>query len=62
MADYAGAVTGFIRALGLERPHLLGLSFGAGSAIEVYGRHPSLVSSLVLASAYAGWPVRFPLT
>lgn len=60
LADYADTVAGFIRALGVERPHLLGLSFGAGLAIEVYGRHPGLVRSLVLASAYAGWAGSLP--
>ena len=60
LADYADAVTDFIRAIGVERPHLLGLSFGAGLAIEVYGRHPSLARSLVLASAYAGWAGSLP--
>lgn len=55
LADYADAVAGFIRALGLAPPHLLGLSFGGGLAIEVYRRHPAIMVSLVLASAYAGW-------
>ena len=32
---YADAVAGFVRALGLEGPHLLGLSFGGGLAIEI---------------------------
>ena len=60
LADYADAVAAFIGALGIERPHVLGLSFGAGLAIEVYGRHPSLPRSLVLASAYAGWAGSLP--
>ena len=60
LAHYADAAAGFIRALGIERPHVLGLSFGAGLAIEVYGRHPSLPRSLVLASAYAGWAGSLP--
>ena len=55
IADYADAVAGFIGALGLDRPHILGLSFGGGLAIEVARRHPGLPRSLVLASAYAGW-------
>lgn len=53
--DYADAVAGFIDAIGIERPHLLGLSFGGGLALEVHHRHPDLLRSLVLASAYAGW-------
>ena len=52
---YADCLAGFIETLGLERPHVLGLSFGGGLAIELFRRHPGLVRSLVLASAYAGW-------
>jgi pimeloyl-ACP methyl ester carboxylesterase len=52
---YADCVAAFVDALGLERPHLGGLSFGGGLALEVFRRHPGLPRSLVLASAYAGW-------
>jgi pimeloyl-ACP methyl ester carboxylesterase len=37
-----------------------GLSFGGGLALEVYRRHPRLVRSLVLVSAYAGWRGSLP--
>jgi len=60
LADYADAVAGLIRALGIDRPHILGLSFGGGLAIEVFRRHPDLPRSLVLASAYAGWAGSLP--
>jgi pimeloyl-ACP methyl ester carboxylesterase len=60
LADYADAVAGLIGALGLDRPHLLGLSFGGGLAIEVCHRHQDLLRSLVLASAYAGWAGSLP--
>lgn len=60
LADYADAVADLITALGVERPHLCGLSFGAGLAIAVYQRHPHLVRSLVLAGAYAGWKGSLP--
>ncbi len=52
---YADCLAAFVEALGLERPHLGGLSFGGGLALEVFRRHPELPRSLVLASAYAGW-------
>jgi pimeloyl-ACP methyl ester carboxylesterase len=52
---YADCLASFVEALGLERPHLGGLSFGGGLALEVFRRHPTLPRSLVLASAYAGW-------
>ena len=60
LAEYADAVAGFVTALGLDRVHLCGLSFGGGLALAVYGRHPGSVRSLVLASAYAGWKGSLP--
>jgi pimeloyl-ACP methyl ester carboxylesterase len=55
LAGYADCLAEFIAALGLEHPHVCGLSFGGGLAIELVRRHPRLPRSLVLASAYAGW-------
>jgi pimeloyl-ACP methyl ester carboxylesterase len=55
MPDYADCLAGFIGALGLERPHVLGLSFGGALALELFGRHPTIPATLVLAGAYAGW-------
>ncbi len=60
MPDYADCLAGFIAALGLDRPHVLGLSFGGALAIALYGRHPDVPRSLVLASAYAGWAGSLP--
>ena len=54
------ALTAFIDALGLDRPHVAGLSFGAGLALELYRRQPRLPRSLLLASAYAGWAGSLP--
>jgi pimeloyl-ACP methyl ester carboxylesterase len=55
LADYADCLAGLMAGLGVERPHVLGLSFGSGLAIELYRRHPGIPRSLILASAYAGW-------
>src|SRR5215831_3020460 len=60
LADYADAVADLVRALGAGPVHLAGHSFGAGLAIEVYGRHRQLVRSLVLSGAYAGWRGSLP--
>lgn len=57
---YADALAEFIAALGLRRPHVLGLSFGGGLALELYRRHPDLPRTLVLAAAYAGWAGSLP--
>lgn len=53
--DYADWLAGFIGALGLEKPAVLGLSFGSVLALATFRRHPRAIGRLVLASAYAGW-------
>ncbi len=55
MPEYADALAGWLRAAGIERPHVLGLSWGSSLALELYRRHPDVPASLILASAYAGW-------
>jgi pimeloyl-ACP methyl ester carboxylesterase len=60
MAGYADCLAGFIDRLGLEKPHVAGLSFGAILALELSRRHPAIPRSLVLASAYAGWGGSLP--
>jgi pimeloyl-ACP methyl ester carboxylesterase len=50
----------FLHALDLDRPHVGGVSWGGGLALELYRRHPDLPRSLVLASAYAGWAGSLP--
>jgi pimeloyl-ACP methyl ester carboxylesterase len=55
LGGYADCLISFVEALGLERPHLCGLSFGSSVALEVHSRHPGLPRTLVLASAFAGW-------
>ena len=60
LPDYSDCVAGFVAALGLDRPHVAGLSFGAGLALQLYDRHPSLPRSLILAGAYTGWAGSLP--
>jgi pimeloyl-ACP methyl ester carboxylesterase len=58
--DYADNLAAFIEAMGLERPHVLGLSFGSGLALELYRWYPQIPRTLILASAYAGWAGSLP--
>jgi pimeloyl-ACP methyl ester carboxylesterase len=60
MADYASCLAAFLKAIGLERPHVLGLSFGSTLALELYRQHPGIPRTLVLAGAYAGWTGSLP--
>jgi pimeloyl-ACP methyl ester carboxylesterase len=60
LADFADTLAGFVDALGLGKPHVAGLSFGGGLALELYRRHPAIPRSLVLAGAYAGWAGSLP--
>jgi len=53
--EYANCLAALIDAIGLERPHVAGLSFGAVLALELYRQHPEIPRTLILASAYAGW-------
>jgi pimeloyl-ACP methyl ester carboxylesterase len=59
-ADYGDCLAGFLDALDLRRPHVLGLSWGSVLALALYLRHPDAAGSLVLASAYAGWAGSLP--
>ena len=60
LADYADCLAAFMEALDLDHAHVCGLSFGGGLALELYRRHPQIVRSLVLVSAYAGWTGSLP--
>jgi len=55
LPDYADCLAGFIDDIGVERPDVLGISFGGGLALELYRRHKDVPRRLVLVSAYAGW-------
>ena len=60
MAGYAACLAGFVERLGLGWPHVAGLSFGGALALALCRRHAALPSTLVLASAYAGWAGSLP--
>ena len=60
MADYADCLARWLRAIGVDRPHVLGLSWGSSLALELYRRHPEVPRSLILPSAYAGWAGSLP--
>ena len=51
-AAQADLLAGAIRRLGLERPILVGHSFGTVVALELALRHPSAVAALALLSGY----------
>ncbi|GAA2196471.1 alpha/beta hydrolase [Sinomonas flava] len=63
-AGTLGAVlAGFLAGSGLtgsRRPHVLGLSFGSTVALDLVGGVPDAASTLILASAYAGWVGSLP--
>jgi pimeloyl-ACP methyl ester carboxylesterase len=60
LPDWADCLAAFIEALDLGRPHVAGLSWGGGLALELYRRHPTVVRTLILVSAYAGWAGSLP--
>jgi pimeloyl-ACP methyl ester carboxylesterase len=47
-------------ALSLERPHLVGHSFGTMVALALFQRHPTVPASLALIGGYAGWAGSLP--
>ncbi|MBA3250572.1 MAG: alpha/beta hydrolase [Geodermatophilaceae bacterium] len=60
LPDYADCLAGFVAALELDRPHVVGLSYGAALALQLAGAYPHVPRSLVLAGAYAGWAGSLP--
>ena len=54
-ADYGNHLADVLDALGLDRPTVVGLSFGSVYALALYRERPGAVGALVLVSAYAGW-------
>lgn len=60
IGDYADVLLGFIESLDLGPAHVLGHSWGSTLALELRRRQASVVRSLVLVGAYAGWAGSLP--
>ncbi|MET0727097.1 MAG: alpha/beta hydrolase [Acidimicrobiales bacterium] len=60
MVDFADCLAGFIEATDLQPAHVLGHSWGTTLALELCRRRPSMIASLVLVGAYAGWAGSLP--
>jgi pimeloyl-ACP methyl ester carboxylesterase len=58
--QFADALATFVTALGIERPHVVGHSFGTMVVLSLYQRHPAMPASLVLVGGYAGWAGSLP--
>jgi pimeloyl-ACP methyl ester carboxylesterase len=55
VTDYVDALAGFLTAIEVERPILVGHSFGSILALAFLERYRAVASGLVLIGAYAGW-------
>jgi pimeloyl-ACP methyl ester carboxylesterase len=60
ISDWADVLSRLLDSCGIEKAHILGLSWGGILAQEFYHRHADRVSSLVLADTYAGWQGSLP--
>jgi pimeloyl-ACP methyl ester carboxylesterase len=54
-ADWSRCLGDFLTGLGVERAHVIGLSWGGIVAQDFFRMYPSRVAGLVLADTYAGW-------
>jgi pimeloyl-ACP methyl ester carboxylesterase len=57
---YADCLAALLESLGVETACVVGLSFGGILALALQRRHSAMTSTLVLASAYAGWAGSLP--
>lgn len=60
IGNWADCLAGLLDAAGVQRAHILGLSWGGILAQEFYRRHSARVLSFVLADTYAGWKGSLP--
>lgn len=58
--NYARCLASFLDAIGIDRAHVLGLSWGGILAQEFYRLYPERLRRLVLADTYAGWKGSLP--
>jgi pimeloyl-ACP methyl ester carboxylesterase len=58
--QFGDALARFIAAVGVERPHVVGHSFGTMVALSLFRHHPTVPASLVLIGGYAGWAGSLP--
>ena len=57
---YAACLAGFLERLSLDAACVTGLSFGGILALALQRQHAAAASSMILASAYAGWAGSLP--
>jgi pimeloyl-ACP methyl ester carboxylesterase len=58
--DWAWCLAGFLDAIGVERAHVVGLSWGGIIAQELYRVDPARIDRLILADTYPGWRGALP--
>ncbi|MDQ6719399.1 MAG: alpha/beta hydrolase [Candidatus Dormibacteraeota bacterium] len=55
ITDWGRCLAEFLEVIGVERAHVLGLSWGGLLAQQFYRLNPTRVLGLILADTYAGW-------
>ena len=60
LTDWGHCLAEFLDVVGIERAHVLGLSWGGVLAQEFYRLYPARVLGLILADTYAGWKGSLP--